>query len=79
MNSNTDALVSSATVATLVLGERGTALTLSVALSQQALRIIRQNYAIAVGVNAGGIVVSFLQETRGPQAVGFRVAARLMP
>jgi manganese/zinc-transporting P-type ATPase C len=32
----------------------------TVALSRQALRLIRQNYAIAVGVNAGGIVVSAL-------------------
>jgi cation-transporting P-type ATPase C len=32
----------------------------TVALSRQALRIIRQNYAIAVGVNAGGILVSAL-------------------
>jgi manganese-transporting P-type ATPase C len=29
-------------------------------LSKQALRVIRQNYAIAVGVNAGGILVSAL-------------------
>lgn len=32
----------------------------AVALSRRALRIIRQNYAIAVGVNAGGIMVSAL-------------------
>jgi manganese/zinc-transporting P-type ATPase C len=32
----------------------------SLALSRQALRVIRQNYAIAVGVNAGGILVSAL-------------------
>jgi cation-transporting P-type ATPase C len=32
----------------------------TVALSRQALRIIRQNYALAVGVNTGGIVVSAL-------------------
>jgi cation-transporting P-type ATPase C len=32
----------------------------TVALSRQTLRIIRQNYAIAVGVNLGGIAVSAL-------------------
>jgi cation-transporting P-type ATPase C len=32
----------------------------TLALSKQALRVIRQNYAIAVGVNAGGILVSAL-------------------
>ncbi|HJU11825.1 MAG TPA: cation-translocating P-type ATPase [Candidatus Binataceae bacterium] len=32
----------------------------TLALSRQALHLIRQNYAIALGVNAGGIVVSAL-------------------
>ena len=32
----------------------------TLALSRQALRIIRENYVMAVGVNAAGIVVSAL-------------------
>jgi manganese/zinc-transporting P-type ATPase C len=53
-----DVAIEAADIALAADNIRHVATTL--ALSRRALRIIRQNYAIAVGVNAGGIVVSAL-------------------